>query len=224
MRLGLPGIPDFAESIAIASILQLTASLKLPIHFHKLSSAVGVELIAAAQQNGQPVTADVAVAHLHLCDHDLYIYNPNAYVIPPLRGEADRQALRRALADGVINAVCSDHQPMSIIDKSQPFAGCTPGVSTWETLLPLTLSALGGDVVKTVARLSTEPARILGLTEVGCLTLNAPVNLCIWDPEAIWRVVPDQLASQGKNTPFGGWLMNGAVRATFLNGHMVYRA
>ena len=136
-RLGLPPIPATAESIAVSQALLLLEQAGGRLHIGRLSSARSVELIAAAKQRGLPVTADTGICYLHLCDTDIGNYDTSRHVIPPLRGQQDRQVLREALAQGVIDAVCSDHQPHDDDAKAAPFSETEPGASTIEVLFPL---------------------------------------------------------------------------------------
>ncbi len=223
-RLGLAGIPVAAETIALATILQLARETGAQIHLTRISSAAGLEMIAAARRSGINATCDVAVHHLHLCDHDIGYFNPQARLDPPLRGTADRDALRRGLADGTINAVCSDHTPVDDDAKQVPFDQAEPGATGLELLLPLTLkwaTEMGLPLPQALAKITSDPAGILGI-EAGSLTLGAAADICIFDPEASFKVSRETLKSQGKNTPFMGQELPGRVRATLIDGHLAY--
>ena len=223
-RLGLAGIPVAAETIALATILQLARETGAQIHLTRISSAAGLEMIAAARRSGINATCDVAIHHLHLCDHDIGYFNPQARLDPPLRGTADRDALRRGLADGTINAVCSDHTPVDDDAKQVPFDQAEPGATGLELLLPLTLkwaTEMGLPLPQALAKITSDPAGILGI-EAGSLTLGAAADICIFDPEASFKVSRETLKSQGKNTPFMGQELAGRVRATLIDGHLAY--
>lgn len=223
-RLGLAGIPVAAETIALATILQLARETGCQVHLTRISSAAGLEMIAAARRSGIAATCDVAIHHLHLCDHDIAYFNPHARLDPPLRGEADRDALRRGLADGTINAVCSDHTPVDDDAKQVPFDQAEPGATGLELLLPLTLkwaAEMGLSRTQALARVTSDPARILGI-EAGSLSVGAAADVCIFDPEASFRVSRETLKSQGKNTPFLGMELPGRVRSTLIDGHLAY--
>ena len=223
-RLGLAGIPVAAETIALATILQLARETGAQVHLTRISSAAGLEMIAAARRSGISATCDVAIHHLHLCDHDIAYFNPHARLDPPLRGQTDRDALRRGLADGTINAVCSDHTPVDDDAKQVPFDQAEPGATGLELLLPLTLkwaAEMGLPLSQALAKITSDPARILGI-EAGSLAVGAAADICIFDPEASFKVSRETLKSQGKNTPFMGLELPGRVRATLIDGHLAY--
>lgn len=223
-RLGLPGIPSFAETIAIHTVLELMRATGARVHFCRLSTAGAVELMRAAKREGLAVTCDVGVHHLHLCDRDLGYFDPNCRLEPPLRGQRDRDALSRALEDGTIDCVCSDHTPVDEDGKHLPFAEAEPGATGLELLLPLTLK-WGEErklpLAKTLAGITSDAARILGVSQ-GRLALGAPADVAIFDPAAPLHVTPDKLKSQGKNTPFAGYELAGRVRYTLVAGNVVY--
>jgi dihydroorotase len=225
-RLGLPGIPPFAETIAVATLLELVRATRARVHVCRLSTAGGVELMRRAKQEGLPVTCDVGIHHLHLCDMDLGYFDAQCRLEPPLRSQRDRDALSRALAEGVVDCVCSDHTPVDEDGKHLPFAQAEPGATGLELLLPLTLKwgeahRLG--LPATLARITSEPARILGVAS-GRLAAGAPGDLAIFDPAAPVRVTPETLKSQGKNTPFLGYELAGRVRYTIVDGNVVYES
>jgi dihydroorotase len=223
-RMGLSGIPTAAETGALARDLELIRDSGVRVHFGRLSCARSVELIARAQAEGLPVTADVAIHQLHLSETDLGGFNSQCHVRPPLRSARDQEALRAALANGVLSALCSDHQPHEPDAKQAPFGDTEPGISGLDTLLALSLR-LAQDHVLPLAtvleRLTCGPARILGL-ESGHLGIGARADICIFDPDAPWLVNIDTLQSHGQNTPFLGWELQGQVTHTLLNGRIVY--
>jgi dihydroorotase len=223
-RLGLPAIPTIAETIALATILALARASGASLHLCRLSSAEGVALVRAAKAEGLRVTADVGIHHLHLCDVDIGWFDPQAHLAPPLRGARDRDALRAGVADGTIDVVCSDHAPVDDDAKQLPFAEAEPGATGLELLLPLTLKwARECDVSlpDALARITTRPAAILGIA-AGTLGVGAPADVCVFDPDAWWRVDRRTLASQGKNTPFAGLEVAGRVRWTLVGGEIVH--
>ena len=223
-RLGLTGIPVVAETIALTTILQLARETGARVHLTRISSAAGLEIIAAARRSGIAVSCDVAVHHLHLCDHDVGHFNTHARLDPPLRAQADRDALRRGLADGTINAVCSDHTPVDDDAKQTPFDEAEPGATGLELLLPLTLkwaAEMQQPLVKALARVTCDPARILGI-EAGTLTVGAPADICVFDPQASLIISRESLKSQGKNTPFIGLELQGRVRYTLIDGYLAH--
>jgi dihydroorotase len=225
-RLGLPGIPPFAETIALATLLELVRATRARVHLCRLSTAGGVELMRRAKQEALPVSCDVGVHHVHLCDMDLGYFDSHCRLEPPLRSQRDRDALARALAEGVIDCLCSDHTPVDEDGKHLPFAQAEPGATGLELLLPLALKwgeAQRLGLPATLARITSEPARILGVAS-GRLAAGAPADLAIFDPSAPVRIAPEMLKSQGKNTPFLGYELSGRVRYTIVDGNVVYEA
>lgn len=223
-RLGLPGIPSAAEAVAVARDLALAEHTGARVHFRGLSTAEAVRLIRRARNDGLPVSADVAVHQLHLTEQDVDQFDSRCHVSPPLRTPRDRDALRQGLADGVIGAICSDHQPHERDAKLAPFPSTLPGISGLETLLPLTLQlARDGllDLPQAIARLTRDPAMILGI-EAGALGIGDSANICVFDPEAHWRLDSSQMLSSGRNTPFDGWLLTGRVTHTLFEGRLVF--
>ena len=225
-RLGLPGIPSMAETIALAAILHLVRDTGTRVHFCRLSTAEGVELVHAAKREGLPVTCDVGAHYLHLSEMDLGYFDAHCYVVPPFRSQRDRDRLRAGLVDGAIDAICSDHTPVDEDAKQIPFGESEPGATGLELLLPLALK-WSRDVrlplVQALARVTSEPARILGI-DAGHLAVGAPADVCIFDPESWFKVAPENLRSQGKNTPFLGYEVPGVVRYTLVGGEVRYQA
>jgi dihydroorotase len=223
-RLGLAGIPVFAETIALLTLLELVRATGARVHVCRLSSAPGVELMRLAKREGLPVSCDVAIHHLHLCDRDLGYFDANCRLEPPLRSARDRDALARALEEGIVDCACSDHTPVDEDGKHVPFAEAEPGATGLELLLPLTLkwgAARKLPLARTLARITSEPARILGVGS-GRLAVGAPADVTLFDPEASVRVAAETLKSQGKNTPFLGYELSGKVRTTLVAGNVVY--
>lgn len=223
-RLGLPGIPSFAETIALGTALQLVRATGTRVHFCRLSTAVGAEMIRAAKKEGLPVSCDVGIHHLHLSELDLGYYDAHCRLEPPLRSQRDREALAAGLADGTIDCAVSDHTPVDEDQKQMPFAEAEPGATGLELLLPLVLK-WGAEkklpLAKTLARVTSDPARILGV-QSGRIEPGAPADLVVFDPGQYWRIIPEALKSQGKNTPFLGYELAGRVRATIVAGNVVY--
>ena len=223
-RLGLPGIPAFAETIALGSALQLVRATGTRVHFCRLSTADGVAMIRAAKKEGLPVSCDVGIHHLHLSELDLGYYDAHCRLEPPLRSRRDREALAAGLADGTIDCAVSDHTPVDEDQKQLPFAEAEPGATGLELLLPLALK-WGAErkltLAKTLARVTCEPARILGV-QSGRIEAGAPADLVLFDPAEHWRVTPAALRSQGRNTPFLGYELAGRVRTTIVAGSVVF--
>ncbi|MEK7207094.1 MAG: dihydroorotase [Pseudomonadota bacterium] len=223
-RLGLPGVPESAETVGVARDLALIEQTGCRAHFCNLSSARAVAMIAEAQKQGLPVSADVTAHHLHLTEHDIGFFNTQCHVRPPLRSQRDRDGLRQALKTGVLGAICSDHQPHEPDAKLAPFAESEPGISALETLLPLTLKLVDEKLIslsEAIALLTWRPADILGV-DTGRLDLGATADICIFDPEAHWILTESKLVSRGHNTPFLNWEFRGRVTHTLIGGNLVY--
>lgn len=225
-RLGLPSIPDAAETAALARDLELVEQTGARTHFGQLSCARSVEIIRRAKARGLPITADCAIHQLFLTDHDIGEFNTNMLTIPPLRSQRDREALRAGVADGTIDCLCSDHQPHEVDAKLKPFPSAEPGISGLDTLLALALRLVAegllpmGDLM---AKLTTNPASILGLPG-GKLGVGEVADLVIVDEDAHWICDPQSFISKGKNSPFGGWDFHGRVTHTLIDGKVIYQA
>jgi dihydroorotase len=223
-RLGLPAIPAAAETVAIAQWLALVEETGARVHFGRLSTARGAELVAQAQAAGLPVTADVAMHQLFLTDEALAGFDPACHVMPPLRSARDRDALRAAVRAGAIGAICSDHQPHEADGKINPLPLTEPGISALETLLPLGLRLVQQKLLSPLAlveRLALGPARILGLP-AGRLAAGAPAHLALVDPAARWTLRAGALRSAGSHTPFDGTVFTGRVARTVHAGRTVF--
>ncbi|MDP1593619.1 MAG: dihydroorotase [Gallionella sp.] len=225
-RLGLPPIPVVAETIALTTALQLARETGVMLHICRISSAAGVELLRAAKREGLQVTCDVSMNHVHLTEMDIGYFDANCHLMPPLRSQRDRAGLLAGLLDGTIDAICSNHSPVDDDAKQLPFADAEAGATGLELLLPLVLKWAEQESVPlldALARITISPAQLLG-QQMGHLSVGAHADICIFDPQTSWRVAPAALKSQGKNTPFNGYEMQGRVRYTLLDGQMVYES
>jgi dihydroorotase len=223
-RLGLPGIPAFAESIAIGTILRLMRATGTRVHLCRLSTAEGVEMVRAAKREGLPVTCDVSAHHLHLSEMDIGYFDSHCHVVPPFRSPRDRDALRQGLAEGVVDALCSDHAPVDEDAKLIPFGESEPGATGLELLLPLALkwaAEMKKPLGTALESVTSRPASILGL-RAGELSVGAEADVCVFDPEAPVKITAERLKSQGKNTPFLGYELAGRVHCTLVSGAVVY--
>lgn len=224
-RLGLSGIPAAAETVALATILRLAAETGARIHLCRLSTRDSVNLVREAKAQGLAVTCDVSINHLHLTEHDIGFFNANCHLHPPLRSQRDLEALREGLKQGVIDATCSDHTPVDDDAKLQPFAEAEAGATGLELLLPLTLkwaTAAGASLPEAVARITSAPAAVMGIN-AGHLGVGSAADVCLFDPNAYWKVEPKSLISQGRNSPFLGLELAGRVMLTLVQGHMVFQ-
>jgi dihydroorotase len=197
------------------------------VHLQRISSAAGVALLKAAKAEGLPVTADVSMHSLFLVDNDIGYFDSRMRLAPPLRQSRDRQALRDALLSGIIDAVVSDHTPVSEDGKSLPFAEAEVGATGLELLLNMTLR-LGQEQRITVSQalnyVTLRAAAILGKPTLGHLSVGGQADVTVFDPRQLWTLKPDQLLSQGKQTPFSGFELEGKVTATVVNGFLAYQA
>ena len=236
-RLGLSGVPVAAETIALHTLFELVRATGARLHLCRLSSAAGVNLLRAARAEGLPVTGDVSINSLHLTDVDIGYFNADMRLTPPLRQGADRAALREALADGTLDALVSDHNPVAEDAKNLPFGEAEPGATGLELLLSLALrwgADSGLPLARALARVTCDPVRVLGdaigslASSAGRLVEGGVADICLFDPAAEWRVTPGALKSQGKHTPFAfnatGMALPGRVVATLVAGTVAYDA
>ena len=162
--------------------------------------------------------------HVHLTEMDIGYFDSNCHLMPPLRSLRDKAALRAGLLDGTIDAICSDHSPVDDDAKQRPFAEAEAGATGVELLLPLVLKWAEEDkmpLLDALARVTCNPAHLLGVT-MGHLTPGAHADVCVFDPHTAWKVEPAALRSQGKNTPFSGYTVQGRVRHTIVEGHIAF--
>ncbi|SAL61583.1 dihydroorotase [Caballeronia telluris] len=223
-RLGLSGVPVSAETIALHTIFELMRVTGARVHLSHLSSAAGVELVRGAKAEGLAVSCDVTINHVHLTDIDIGYFDSQYRLDPPLRSQRDREAIRAGLADGTIDAICSDHTPLDDDEKLLPFAEATPGSTGLELLLSLTVKwarEANLPLAKALARISSAPANVLKLP-AGRIAMGALADLCVFDPSADWLVDPRKLKSQGRNSPFLGYELPARVRATIVAGHIAF--
>ncbi len=232
-RLGLSGVPVAAETIALHTILELMKTTGARVHLCRISSAAGLELVRQAKAAGLPVSCDVSINSLHLTDTDIGYFDSRMRLVPPLRQQRDRDALRAGLADGTVDALVSDHTPVDEDAKTLPFAEAEPGATGLELLLSLGLkwgTDSGAGLVRALAAVTSAPARVLGSAlgtlqaSCGQLVEGGIADVCVFDPAAHWTVQPAALRSQGKHTPFSGYELPGRVRATVVGGQLVWDA
>ncbi len=222
-RYGLPSIPEAAETIALAQCLELAELTGCRVHFGQISSARSVAKLEEAKKSGLNISADAAIHQLHLTEDDIIPFDSVYHVQPPLRTAHDKDALRAAVANGIIDSLCSDHQPHDLDAKLGAFPETEPGVSSLETVLPLMLKLVTEEAISLeqgIAALTQHPARILGI-ERGALTTGFAADICIFDPEQEWQVNSENWRSQGVNTPFWGQMFKGKVTHTLQTGKII---
>ncbi|MFI8481893.1 dihydroorotase [Pseudomonas sp. NPDC078700] len=222
--LGLPGIPETAETVALARNLLLVEQTGVRAHFSQLTSARGAELIAEAQARGLKVSADVALYQLILTDESLQGFSSRYHVQPPLRTPKDREGLRQAVKSGVIQAISSHHQPHEADAKLAPFGATEPGISSVQLLLPLAMTLVQEgliDLPTLLQRLTTGPASALRLP-AGKLAAGQAADILLFDPEAS-TLAGETWFSKGSNSPFIGHCLPSAVRYTLVDGHICYQ-
>ena len=218
-RLGLPGIPAVAESVDLSRDLLLVEATGVRAHFQQISSRDSLRLLRAAKRRGLPVTADVSIQHLLLDESALEGFNSHCHVIPPLRSAEDRQALLEAVADGTIDAICSQHTPIGSSSKAAPFPTTKPGMAGLDVLLSLVLQLVDEgklDLLRALDAVTAAPARCLGI-QAGQLEAGRPASLCVLDPTAAKDLSEDWL-SAGNNSPWRHAQLKGTVKLTVCQG------
>jgi dihydroorotase len=224
-RMKLPGIPSAAEDIITARDLLLAESAGAQIHICHISTAVSARLLKEAKARGVNASGEVCPHHFCLCDEDIPEDNGNYKMNPPLRSYADMEAMRRALADDVIDIIATDHAPHSDTDKTGGFLKSAFGVTGLETALGLCITVLVNNGVlspsRLIRKLTVNPARTLGIN-AGTLSAGALADIAVIDPERQWAVNPTLFISKGKNTPFGCKTLSGMIKYTVVNGRVVY--
>ena len=226
-RLGLTGIPNAAEDAMIARDLILAELTGGRLHIQHVSTRNGVEMIRRAKDAGLLVTAEATPHHLTLTEEAVDRYRTDAKMNPPLRTEADRQAVRAGLADGTLDCIATDHAPHHYDEKEQAFDDAPFGIVGLETALGLVLTHVVDEGVlslpRAIERMTVGPARAFGL-EGGTLRRGAPADVTIFDPSADWRVDPKRFRSRSRNTPFAGWPLRGRALVTIVGGAIAWDA
>lgn len=225
-RLGLPGIPEAAETSTLGMYLPIIQQTGASVHFCRISSRNGQNIIRRAQYDGLPVTADVSINQLFLTEMDLIDFNPLYHTRPPLRSDTDKNSLRNAIADGSIQAISSDHLPLPADAKLDAFPATSPGISGLETLLSLALKLADEKVVnltQAIHLLTAGPADVAGLNR-GTIKSGAIADVIVVDPNKEWICDPYAFISTGKNSPYAGWDLKGKVSHTIVSGNLVYSA
>ncbi|MHB8104303.1 MAG: dihydroorotase [Dehalococcoidales bacterium] len=225
LEMGLRGMPASAEELMVKRDIDLAKEIGGHVHIAHVSTETSVDLIRNAKEEGVHVTAEVTPHHLTLTEEDVLKYGTMAKVNPPLRTKKDTIALLRALNDGVIDIVATDHAPHTKADKDVEFTQAAFGISGLETAL----GSLVGLILKSelslnnmIAALTMGPAHVLGYAKLGTLETGAPADVCIFDLHKEWTVDVEKFASKGKNSPLNGRTLKGKVMSTIYMGNPVY--
>jgi len=222
--LGLPAIPEAAETVGVARDLALIETSGARAHFEMISCGRSVSMIEEARDRKLPVSASVSIHHLLFSEDHIGAFNTQLKVMPPLRTNQDKAALLEGVASGVIDTICSDHQPHGADSKLAPFSEAATGIAGLDTLLSLTWGLIKQELLElntAIAALTCNPATIINL-DAGHLTVGAPADLCIFDPDITWKLDSETMQSRGRNSPLVGEQLKGKVVHTILAGNIVY--
>lgn len=222
-QLGVKGIPNAAESIAVMREIALSELTGVPVHIAHVSTAESVEAIRMAKERGVPVTAETAPHYLTLTDRDVLTYGTHAKMNPPLRSVRDRDAVRRGLVDGTLDAIATDHAPHAPEEKAQPLAEAPNGIIGLESALPVCLGLVHSGILTShqlIDRMAVRPARIVGLP--GVLAPGEPADLTVIDPAAVHEIRAAEFLSRSRNCPFDGWSVKGRADLTMTAGRIVF--
>lgn len=233
-RLGLAAIPVAAETISLLTLLELAKLTNVKLHFMRLSTAKGVEILQQKEYKNN-ITYDVNIHHLLMTENNINYFDTNAKFVPPLRSENDRQSLNKAIINNDNVAITSDHTPISAENKLLPFGEAKAGASGVELLLPLTLLWAKQNQVsllEAIKKITAIPAKIIrtavnddsekNLQNLGTLNIGGNADLCLFDENESWQICEKNLKSRGKNTPFFNETLNGKVKLTIIDGRIIY--
>jgi dihydroorotase len=225
MRLGLRGLPACAEEVMVFRDIALAELTGTRVHILHVSTAGSVELIRRGKQRGVRVTGEACPHHFTLTDRCLRAFDSNYKMAPPLRTDADVQAVLGGLRDGTLEVIASDHAPHAPEKKMRELDLAPSGVIGLETLLPVCIQALieGGALTwpQLIEKLTVGPARVLGV-ERGTLRPGAVADVTIIDPDAEWAIDPGRFRSKSRNTPFAGWKVRGWAEKTIVGGRVKF--
>jgi dihydroorotase len=222
-KLGYPGIPSASESIMVLRDIALSELTRAPVHIAHVSAAESVRAIRDAKARGISVTAETAPHYFTITEEAVNESGTHAKMNPPLRSEADREAIREGLADGTIDAIATDHAPHSSKEKDVAFGSAANGIVGLETSVSLSLKLVQDGVLslsRLVEKMSTNPARILRLNNG--LRVGQAADITIIDPESEYTVNSANFQSLSRNTPFEGWQLKGRPVFTLVGGRVVY--
>ena len=227
-RLGLKGIPRAAEETMIARECILAEELGAHVHIAHVSTEGSVDIVRHFKARGAHITAETAPHYVYGTDElvDELDYDGDARVNPPLRTDKDRLACIEGLKDGTLDCIATDHAPHHLDEKRVEFALAASGISGFETAFALcnTAMVLTGlmDINMLISKMTCEPARALGLN-AGTLTPGAAADVVVIDPNMVWAIDPTKFLSKGRNTPFKGKVVTGAIKRTYVSGNCVWQ-
>lgn len=225
-ELGIPGRPAIAEEIMIMRDAMLAEETGAAVHICHVSTAKSVDIVRQYKKKGVRITCETCPQYFTLTEEEVLKQGTMARVNPPLRTEVDVEGIRGGLLDGTIDAIVTDHAPHSAEEKARPLTEAPSGMVGLETSLAVTLTALYHtglmDLSTLLGKMTVQPARILGLDK-GALKPGCDADVLIFDPDEEWIVDPEQFASKGRNTPFGGHKLKGKVKYTIAGGRVIYQ-
>ena len=225
--LGLPGMPSVAEDVMASRDIALADATGGRIHMMHVSSVGSVDLIRRAKGRGVRVTTEVCPHHFTLTDDSLRSFDSNFKMSPPLRSQKHVNACIAGLADGTIDVICTDHAPHALEKKMRELDQAPFGIVGLETALGLVITRLIEpghlDWSAALAKMTINPARILGIKK-GTLAIGADADITVIDPTARWTVDPTKFRSKSRNTPFGGWKLQGRADTVIVGGRIKYQA
>ena len=225
-ELGIPGIPNAAEEVMVARNIFLAELTQSRLHLPHVSTVGSVRLLEQAKERGVNVTAEACPHHFTLTDEAVRSFDTNTKMNPPLRTDADVQAVKMALRDGSIDIIATDHAPHATYEKQRQFDNAPFGIIGLETALPLTLNLVDEGILtleQAISKLTREPARVFSLP-YGTLAVGAEADITLIDLKKTWQLDPNRLYSKSRNTPFAGWALKGKVAKTIVGGQIVYEA
>ena len=227
-RLGLRGMPNAAESDIVARDIALAKELKAHIHVAHISTAQAMDAVRRAKRKSIRATAEITPHHFTLIDENVGDFDTHYKMNPPLRSSADRDAMIAGIEDGTIDAIATDHAPHAFHEKQVEFERASMGIIGLETALPIAVTVLHHHfkmpLWRIVELLSSGPARVFGLAELGTLAPGALADVTLFDPAKKWIYDASQSPSKSRNTPYDGWSFTGKVMATIVGGNVVYRS
>jgi dihydroorotase len=226
-RMGLRGQPPEAEARVVQRDITLARETNAHLHVAHISTATALDAVRSAKRHGIRVTCECAPHHFSYIDSDIGEYNTNFKMNPPLRAEADREAMLLGLSDGTIDAIATDHAPHAPFEKDVEFERAAFGITGLEVALAAAITRLHRErdvsLRHIIALLSTNPARIAGLAERGTLSRNSCADITIFDPHKKWTYDVRQTQSKSRNTPYDGVTFYGKVTHTIVGGRIVYQ-